>query len=45
MHRRLFLQRSAALSLTVVARRPSRVSMPFAQDATPTSGLVGLGSA
>jgi hypothetical protein len=42
MHRRLFLQRSAALSLTVVfgGRLAPRA---VAQEATPTSGLAELG--
>jgi hypothetical protein len=42
MHRRLFLQRSAALSLTVLPG--SRLALrAFAQEATPTSGLADLG--
>jgi hypothetical protein len=40
MHRRQFLQQSAALSLTVVLG--TRVPLASAQEATPTSGLADL---
>jgi hypothetical protein len=42
MHRRLFLQRSAALSLTVVISS-HLAQHAVAQEATPTSGLADLG--